>query len=87
MGDHDHAEIQAFGELAKLAAHGAAVARIDRGERLVKEQDPRLAHERARQGHALGLAARDSRGAALQQVVHAEHAGKLLDAFAALTAA
>ena len=54
---------------------------------LIEKQHPRLTHERAGEGHALCLTAGDARGAAVQQVLKAEHARDFLDPRAALGAA
>ena len=46
-------------------------------ERLVHQEDPRVAHDRPADGHALHLAAGQACGLALQQMADAQHLGHL----------
>src|SRR5437660_7021167 len=56
----DHADRGAgLVQLAKQIHHRFAAARIEVARRLVREQDQRLACDRARDGHALLLTARE----------------------------
>ena len=58
VGDQQGGEPEAGEQRAELVPDLAAGDRVQRGERLVEQQHPRLAGERARQRHALTLAAR-----------------------------
>ena len=57
MRDEQGREPQSAQRVAKLVADLLARDRIERAERFVEEQHSRLAGERAREGHALALAA------------------------------
>jgi hypothetical protein len=63
--------LQALLQRADLLAHLAAQARVEVGQRLVEQQHRRLQHQRARQRHALLLAAGEF---ARQPVVEADQA-------------
>ncbi len=56
MGDEDGGELEALLDLADLLAQATADAGIQRRERLVQQQDPRLHHQGPGQGHPLALA-------------------------------
>ena len=59
---------------------GHAQLGVQVGERLVEEEDLRLAHDGAADGHALALAAGQGRGLALQELLDAQDLRGLLDA-------
>ena len=64
--------------LAKLGAD----ARVERAERLVEEQHLRLGGERAREPHALSLAARELRRVAVPEALELDEVQQLVDALA-----
>ena len=70
--------VQAANPLAKLLAH----LRIERAERLVKQQHAGLRRERPRQRDTLPLAARQLRGIAVLQRFEADQMQHLVDALA-----
>ena len=57
VGDEERRHPQLSQELVQLRAHGAARVRVERRQRLVEEEDVRLARERASKCDALALAA------------------------------
>ncbi|BDO10464.1 hypothetical protein KAM643c_40370 [Aeromonas caviae] len=57
VGHEDGGELEALLDLADLLAQAAADAGIQRRERLIQQQDPRLHHQRPGQRHSLALAA------------------------------
>ena len=59
VGDDDRRQAQVFEELAKLGAHPGSGVRVQRGQRLVEEEDRRVARKCARQRDALALASRE----------------------------
>ena len=61
-------------QLAELAARVRARSRVERRERLVEQQRPRLARQRACERHALALAARERGRPAVGQVRHVRSA-------------
>ena len=63
-----------------LAAHRRAQLRVEVRERLVHQEHGRLAHDRARQGDALALAAREVARPAVEQVRDLERLGDALHA-------
>jgi hypothetical protein len=67
--------VQAAQPGAQLLAH----ARVERTERLVEEQDPRLHGERPRERHPLALAARELGGVALGEAVELDQLEQLVD--------
>ena len=61
-------------QLGDLDAHGNAQLGVEVGQRLVEEEDLRVAHDRPPDGDALALAAGELRGLALQQLFHLQRA-------------
>ena len=59
-------------EVAQRVHHGLRVARIERGDGLVRQDDLRVLDERAGNGHALLLAARKALGALGREVAEVE---------------
>ena len=81
----DHADRRARAvEILEQVHHGLAVDRVEVSGRLVGEQDERRAGDRARDGDALLLAARELRREVLHAVRHADLLERLLDALLAL---
>ena len=78
MGDVDHGLAQLLVQALDLAAHLVAQLGIEVGQRLVEQEQPRVAHDGAADGHALPLAAGQLARIALEQVVDAEHLGGAL---------
>jgi hypothetical protein len=73
MGDVDHRVGEAFVQRADLAAHVDAQLRVEVRQRLVEEEDLRLAHHGAADGDALALAAGEVLGTAVEQHVDLQH--------------
>jgi hypothetical protein len=71
-------------ERSDLRAHLRAQRGVEVGERFVEEEHLRAAHDRAPHGHALPLSAGELLGAALEQVLDAEHRHRLGDQALAL---
>jgi hypothetical protein len=80
VGDIDGRRLEALVQLLDLAAHRHAQLRVEIGQRLVEQEDLRIAHDGAAHGDALALAAGERAGIALQQLVEAEDARGVLDA-------
>ena len=80
VGHVDHGGLQPVVELLQLGAHGHAQLGVQVGERLVEEEDLRLAHDGAADGHALALTAGQGAGLALQELLDAQEHRRLLDA-------
>ena len=59
VGDQDGGEAVLVPDALQQPVHLAAGQRVERAERLVEQQDARVADERAREGDALALAARE----------------------------
>ena len=57
MGDMDEGDAELLLHAAQLAAHAQAQVFVERGQRLVEQQHARIGDQRARQRHALLLAA------------------------------
>jgi hypothetical protein len=76
-GDADAAQ-----DLGQVGAHARAQERVDVAPGLVHEHEGRLGRERARQGDALLLAARELVRIALAQSAQPDEAERLGDAFA-----
>ena len=74
VGDEQGRQRQGAEHVLQLAAHGRARVRVERRERLVEEQDLRVARQGARDGHALALAARQPARALVGQVGDAARA-------------
>jgi hypothetical protein len=62
-----------------LDAHLRAQLGVEVGERLVEQEDQRVAHQAAAERHALLLAARELARPALQQLVQAQDLGGAVD--------
>ena len=75
---HVHLVVQAAQPGAQLLAH----ARVERAERLVEEEHLRLDGERARERHALPLAAGELRGVAVGRARELDELEQLVDALA-----
>ena len=67
--DVDHRRPQALVQRGDLRAHLHAQLGVEVRQRLVEQEDRRLAHDRAADRHALPLAARELRRPALEQRV------------------
>src|SRR5215475_8768727 len=72
MCDIDRRRTYAAVEPLQLLARSQTQLRVEVGERLIQEEDGRLADNGARQSHALALAAREFARLALQQSSDAE---------------
>ena len=68
---------QALVQLGDLGARLHAQLGVEVGQRLVHQEDLRLAHDGAAQGHALALAAGELLGLAGEQVLNAQDAPRL----------
>ncbi|MNV31037.1 hypothetical protein D3C71_1223260 [compost metagenome] len=79
MGDVDHRRLQRVVQLGDFQPHGAAQRRIEVGERLVKQERLRFAHDGAADGDALALAAGQLRGPAFEIIGEVEDAGGIVD--------
>ena len=75
----DDGRVEVLVEALDLGAHLHAQLGVEVGERLVHEEDRRIAHQRAAERDALLLAARELARLALEQVGDVEHARGLLD--------
>ena len=75
-GRHVHLVVEAAQPGAQLLAHRG----VERAERLVEQQHPRLDGERARQRHALALAAGELRRVAVGEAVEVHELEQLVDA-------
>ena len=75
VGDIDEGGAEAAVQIGKLAAHMDAQARIEIGERLVHQEDLRLAHHGAAEGGALALAAGELAGAAVEERLDLQELG------------
>ena len=71
--DHRGAELAV--QLQQLGAQLRAQLGVEVGKWLVEEKEPRLAHDRATERHALALAAGEVRGPAIEQVAHSQALG------------
>ena len=67
VGDVDHRRAQRLVQTGDLDAHADAELGVEIGERLVEQEDLRLAHDRPADRHALALAARKFARLALQE--------------------
>ncbi len=77
MGHVDDCRVEILVEPLDLGAHLHAQLGIEVGQRLVHQEDGRIAHQRAAQCDALLLAARQFARQALEQVGHVEHLRRL----------
>ena len=70
---HEHRrQRELLEQLSQLRAHVRPRVRVESGERLVEQQDPGVARERARERDPLPLAARDRRRPGVGEVADAE---------------
>ena len=74
-------------DLLELELHLLAQLEVERAQRLVEQQGRRLVDERAREGDALLLAARELPGLALLHALEAHRAHRLRDARAHIVTA
>ena len=72
--DEDRRQAELAQELAQLGPDAAARVRVERGHRLVEQQDLRVARERARERDALALAAGELAGLRLRQAARSRAA-------------
>ena len=77
VGDVDERRRELLVQLLDLGAHLDAQLGVEIGERLVEEEDLRVAHDGAAHGDALSLAAGELARAALEEVVEAEDLRRL----------
>ncbi len=82
--DHDRRDAEALVQAADLAAQVRAHARIERGERLVEQQQAGRERQRARDGNALLLAAGELRRILAPGFGQSDEAQQLVDARADL---
>ena len=75
VGDVDHGGLEPLVEGGDLGPHLHAELGVEVGERLVEEEDLRLADDRAAEGDALPLAAGELAGAAIEHAGDAEGLG------------
>ena len=75
VGDVDDGGVEVVVEALDLRAHLHAELGVEVGERLVHQEDRRVAHQRAAEGDALLLAAGELAGLALEQVGDVEDLG------------
>jgi hypothetical protein len=68
MGHEQHGEFRVLPEPQQLFLHLAACERVERGERLVHQEDMRLERQRARDRDALLHPARERMGVAVREV-------------------
>ena len=73
VGDVDGGDAEAAQQRVDLDAQALAQRGVERGQRLVEQQQPRPHGERARQRDALALAARELIDAALGEFADAHH--------------
>ena len=77
VGDVDHGRAQLAMQARDLHAHAAAQLRVEVGQRLVEQEDLRVAHQRAAQRDALPLAAGERGGLAIEQRAEFERRARL----------
>ncbi len=80
VGDVDGRRAQPLVQARELGAHRGAQLGVEVRQRLVEQERPRLAHQRAADRDALALAARELRRAAAHQGLQAEHRRQLVHA-------
>ena len=80
VGDEDEGDAGLVLQPLQLDLHLLAQLVVERGERLVEQQHLRLRRERARQRHALLLAAGDLAGASVLQLLHVDELQHRVDA-------
>ena len=71
MRHEQHRDAKAALDVSHLATHAQAQVGVEVAERLVKQKDLGPQHERAREGHALALPARDVCHARVRLVLQA----------------
>ena len=81
--DEHHGRAERGEQLLDLSAQAVAQARVQRRERLVEQDQPRLRRERAGDGHTLLLAAGELVGTALAEAAEADQVEQLVDRRAA----
>ena len=82
MADIHHGNRTVVTQALQVRQHFGAPRRIQRGQRLIQQQQPRLRQQRAADGDALALAARKTDGAPRQQRRQAQQlltTSKLMD--------
>ena len=79
VGDEDRGQLHVVVQPAQPAAQFLAHLGVERAERLVEQQHARLDRERARQRHALALAAGELAGIAVAQALELHQAQQLVD--------
>jgi hypothetical protein len=75
VGHVDHRGLQALVQLGDFKAHAHAQSGIKVGQRLIKQEGRRLAHNGAPDGNALALTAGKGRRATVEIVGQIEHGG------------
>ena len=85
VGDVDHRRRQLLVELGELEPHLHAELGVEVGERLVEEEDLRVAHQRPADRDALALAAGELRGLAVDVARRAAGARATLSDFSAIS--
>ena len=78
--DEDGRDVLLLVQPAQPDAQLLADGRVERAERLVEQQHARLDRERARERHALALAARELRRVAIGEAAELHEREQLLDA-------
>ena len=77
MRDIDDRRLHALVQALDLGAHVDAQLGVEVGQRLVEQEDLRVAHQRPAHGDALALAARKLARLALEQMADLQHVGTL----------
>ncbi len=72
MADVDDRNVEFVAQALDVVEDLGLARHVERGQRLVHQQDARLGEQRAADGHALLLPARERRGLAAQQCTKAE---------------
>ncbi|EGE58067.1 hypothetical protein RHECNPAF_35000121 [Rhizobium etli CNPAF512] len=84
MGDINHCGLEHLMQPLDLGAHLHAQLGVEIGERLVEEEDLRLAHQRAADRDALALAARELARLAIEEVFDLQESGGVAHCLVAL---
>ena len=79
MRDEDEGDAELALDLDELALHALAQLEVERGERLVEQQDLRLIDDSARDGDALLLTARERRDICMLVAVEIDELQRVLD--------
>src|ERR1700722_13009219 len=74
----DHGRRDLLMEALDLPTHVVPELRVEVRQRLVEQEDPRIAHHRAPDRHALTLAARELTRIAIEEGTHAQHPGNAI---------